>query len=68
MWLLLFVSLFGTTDTTLAFSMIFVGWVGFVARTRLFIITVKDSEFITASKSVVLQKLDWYTNMLYQGL
>ncbi|WAM01876.1 ABC transporter permease subunit [Mycoplasmopsis felis] len=55
-WLLLFVSLFGTTDTTLAFSMIFVGWVGFVARTRLFIITVKDSEFITASKSVGASK------------
>ncbi|MCU9934300.1 ABC transporter permease subunit [Mycoplasmopsis felis] len=61
-WLLLFVSLFGTTDTTLAFSMIFVGWVGFVARTRLFIITVKDSEFITASKSVGASK----TRLIYK--
>ncbi|MBN4084183.1 ABC transporter permease [Mycoplasma sp. CSL10166] len=55
-WLLLFVSLFGTTDLTLGFALIFIGWVGSVGRTRLFIITVKDSEFIKASKSVGASK------------
>lgn len=56
-WLLLFATLFGTTDLTLGFALIFVGWVGSVGRTRLFIITVKDSEFITASQSVGASKV-----------
>ncbi|VEU63616.1 ABC transporter permease [Mycoplasmopsis bovirhinis] len=55
-WLLLFATLFGTTDLTLGIALIFVGWVGSVGRTRLFIITVKDSEFITASQSVGASK------------
>ncbi|WBP83880.1 ABC transporter permease [Mycoplasmopsis edwardii] len=55
-WLLLFATLFGTTDLTLGFALIFVGWVGSVGRTRLFIITVKDSEFITASQSIGASK------------
>ncbi|AMD81188.1 peptide/nickel transport system permease protein [Mycoplasmopsis canis PG 14] len=55
-WLLLFATLFGTTDLTLGFALVFVGWVGSVGRTRLFIITVKDSEFITASQSIGASK------------
>ncbi|QNM93448.1 ABC transporter permease [Mycoplasma sp. Pen4] len=55
-WLLIFATTFGTTDLTLGFALVFVGWVGSVGRTRMFIITVKDSEFITASKSVGASK------------
>ncbi|MCU9934921.1 ABC transporter permease subunit [Mycoplasmopsis cynos] len=55
-WLLIFATTFGTTDLTLGFALVFVGWVGAVGRTRLFIITVKDSEFITASESVGASK------------
>ncbi|TDV24410.1 oligopeptide transport system permease protein [Mycoplasmopsis mustelae] len=56
-WLLIFVSLFGTTDLTLGIALVFIGWVGAVNGTRLFIITIKDSEFITVSKSVGASKL-----------
>lgn len=55
-WLLLFASTFGTSDWTLIFALVFTGWTGAVGGTRLFIITVKDSEFITASKSVGASK------------
>ncbi|QCZ36465.1 ABC transporter permease [Mycoplasma nasistruthionis] len=55
-WLLIFAATFGTTDLTLALALIFVGWVGSVGSTRLFVITVKDQEFITASKSVGASK------------
>ncbi|RIV16553.1 ABC transporter permease [Mycoplasmopsis gallopavonis] len=56
-WLLLFASTFGTSDLTLILALVFTGWTGSVGGTRLFIITVKDSEFITASKSVGASKL-----------
>ncbi|WP_426461466.1 ABC transporter permease [Mycoplasma hafezii] len=55
-WLLLFASTFGTSDLTLILALVFTGWTGAVGGTRMFIITVKDSEFITASKSVGASK------------
>ncbi|WP_406614707.1 ABC transporter permease [Mycoplasma corogypsi] len=55
-WLLLFASTFGTSDTTLILALVFTGWTGAVGGTRMYIITVKDSEFITASKSIGASK------------
>ncbi|MFV8480216.1 ABC transporter permease [Mycoplasma sp. AA7A] len=55
-WLLIFASTFGTTDLTLGIALVFIGWVGSVGSTRMFIITVKDQEYITASKSVGASK------------
>lgn len=56
-WLLLFASLWGTSNLTLIVALVFTGWTGAVDGTRMYIITVKDSEFITASKSVGASKL-----------
>lgn len=56
-WLLLFVTIFGSTDTALIIALIFVGWAGPVSRTRMFMITVKNEEYITASKSVGAKKV-----------
>ncbi|MHA3839158.1 ABC transporter permease [Mycoplasma sp. HF14] len=56
-WLLIFASTFGTTDLTLGIALVFIGWVGSVGSTRMFIITVKDQEYITASKSVGASKV-----------
>ncbi|QGZ97600.1 ABC transporter permease subunit [Mycoplasma sp. NEAQ87857] len=55
-WLLLFASTFGTSDLTLGIALVFTGWVGAVGGARLFTITVRDSEFITASKSIGASK------------
>lgn len=55
-WLLLFASVFGTSDLTLGLALIFVGWTGSVGGTRMFIITVKDEEYISASKSIGASK------------
>ncbi|MFV8401218.1 ABC transporter permease [Mycoplasma sp. 005V] len=55
-WLLIFASTFGTTDLTLGIALVVIGWVGSVGSTRMFIITVKDQEYITASKSVGASK------------
>nr|AJN18568.1 oligopeptide ABC transporter permease protein OppC [Mycoplasma sp. Ms02] len=56
-WLLLFASLFGTSDFTLGFALVFTGWTGPVGGTRMFILTVKDEEYITASKSIGTSKI-----------
>lgn len=56
-WLLIFASLFGTSDLSLGISLIVVGWPGSVGRSRTFIITVKDEEYITASKSIGVSKV-----------
>lgn len=55
-WLLTFVSVFGTSDIVLGFSLIFTGWTGSVGGARMYIITVKDEEYITASKSIGAKK------------
>lgn len=55
-WLLTFVSVFGTSDLVLGFSLIFTGWTGSVGGARMYIITVKDEEYITASKSIGAKK------------
>ncbi len=52
-WFLLLVSLFKEVNFgTLFLSLIIIGWVTPVYQTRLWMITVKDQEYITASKSI----------------
>lgn len=51
-WLLMFVSLWGEKDIVLICGLLFVGWTWPIGATRMFIITVKDEEYIVASKSV----------------
>ncbi|GIZ06268.1 ABC transporter permease [Metamycoplasma salivarium] len=51
-WLLLFISIFGTTQWALIGALIITGWAGPVSATRMFIITVKDEEYIVAAKSI----------------
>ncbi|BAP01052.1 oligopeptide ABC transporter permease protein [Mycoplasmopsis californica HAZ160_1] len=51
-WLLLFVSIWGTNPWVLIAGLLFVGWTGPIGVTRLFIITVKDEEYIIAAKSI----------------
>ncbi|MFL1059538.1 ABC transporter permease subunit, partial [Mycoplasmopsis synoviae] len=47
----------GTSDLTLAITLIVVGWPGSVGITKLYIITVKNSDFIQASKLVGASKI-----------
>ncbi|RMA78608.1 oligopeptide transport system permease protein [Metamycoplasma subdolum] len=51
-WLLMFVSFFGTNDGALIASLIIIGWPWPVYTTRLFVITVKNEEYITVAKSI----------------
>ncbi|WP_029609009.1 ABC transporter permease [Mycoplasma simbae] len=51
-WLLLFVTIWGTNPWVLIAGLLFVGWTGPIGVTRLFIITVKDEEYIIAAKSI----------------
>ncbi|MCT4469379.1 ABC transporter permease [Mycoplasma sp. HS2188] len=51
-WLLLFVTIWGTNPWVLIGGLLFVGWTGPIGVTRLFIITVKDEEYIMAAKSI----------------
>ncbi|TQC54218.1 ABC transporter permease [Mycoplasmopsis mucosicanis] len=51
-WLLLFVTVWGTNPWVLIAGLLFVGWTGPIGVTRLFIITVKDEEYILAAKSI----------------
>ncbi len=52
-WFLLLVSLFKNLNFgALFFSLVFVGWTAPVYQTRLWMITVKDQEYILASKSI----------------
>ncbi|MGX9340731.1 ABC transporter permease [Mycoplasma sp. 1573] len=51
-WMLLFVSILGVNNWALILSLIITGWAWPVSSTRMFIITVKDEEYITAAKSI----------------
>ncbi|ADN68843.1 ABC transporter permease [Mycoplasmopsis fermentans] len=51
-WLLLFISAAGTSEWVLIAGLLFVGWTWPIGATRMFIITVKDEEYIIAAKSV----------------
>ncbi|MFV9451663.1 ABC transporter permease [Mycoplasma sp. 4463] len=55
-WLLIFAATFGTSNLTLGIALVFIGWVRSVGSTRMFIITVKDQEYITASQSIGASK------------
>ncbi|WP_027120036.1 ABC transporter permease [[Mycoplasma] testudinis] len=57
LWILIFVSLFGTSNTALGIILVVTSWPAAVTGTRLFIITVKDNEFITASRSIGASKV-----------
>ncbi|WP_027334009.1 ABC transporter permease [Mycoplasma elephantis] len=49
---LMLVSILGTSNFALAVSLIVIGWTGPVSGTRMFIITVKDEEYILAAKAI----------------
>ncbi|KDE42082.1 peptide ABC transporter permease [Metamycoplasma hyosynoviae] len=51
-WLLLFTTIFGATHFALIAALVITGWAGPVSSTRMFIITIKDEEYITAAKSI----------------
>ncbi|WP_369085716.1 ABC transporter permease [Metamycoplasma spumans] len=51
-WILIFVSITGVNENALILALTIVGWPGFVGVTRLFIITVKNEEYITAAKAI----------------
>ncbi|AZZ65558.1 ABC transporter permease [Metamycoplasma phocicerebrale] len=51
-WILLFVSILGTNQWALIFALSIVGWPGFVGITRMFVITIKDEEYIKAAKAI----------------
>ncbi|WP_029906539.1 ABC transporter permease [Mycoplasmopsis opalescens] len=51
-WILMFVSIGGSNLWVLFAALIFTGWTGPIGVTRLYIITVKDEEYITASRSI----------------
>ncbi|WP_027120662.1 ABC transporter permease [Mycoplasmopsis lipofaciens] len=51
-WLLMFVSIWGPSNIVLILGLLFVGWTWPIGTTRMFIITVKDEEYIIAAKSV----------------
>lgn len=51
-WFIMLVSIMGTSSLSLAVALIVIGWVGPVGGTRMFVITVKDEEYIVASKSL----------------
>nr|WP_307917624.1 ABC transporter permease subunit [Mycoplasmopsis bovis] len=57
-WLLMFISLSkdGPNDWILIAGLLFTGWTWPIHSTRLFIITVKDEEYILASKSIGASK------------
>lgn len=56
-WILILVSLFGYNDLALGIILVITGWPSAVGGTRLFMIIVKDNEFIIASKSIGASKL-----------
>ncbi|UUD36985.1 Glutathione transport system permease protein gsiD [Mycoplasmopsis californica] len=49
---LMLVSILGTSNVSLAICLIVIGWTGPVAGTRMYVLTVKDEEYILAAKSV----------------
>ncbi|TPR53269.1 ABC transporter permease [Metamycoplasma neophronis] len=51
-WILLFVSVLGANESALILALTIVGWPGFVGLTRMFVITVKNEEYITAAKAI----------------
>ncbi|QSF13627.1 ABC transporter permease [Mycoplasma sp. Mirounga ES2805-ORL] len=51
-WLLMFVSLWGTSNNVLILGLLFSGWTWPIGTSRMFIITVKDEEYIVAAKSI----------------
>lgn len=51
-WILIFVTIFGATEWTLIFALSIVGWPGFVSVTRMYVITVKNEEYISAAKAI----------------
>ncbi|KKB26835.1 Oligopeptide transport system permease protein OppC [Mycoplasmopsis meleagridis] len=51
-WILIFISIMGSTQYALIFALSIVGWPGFVGTARLYVITVKNEEYISAAKAI----------------
>ncbi|ENY54096.1 ABC transporter permease [Metamycoplasma alkalescens] len=51
-WILIFVGIFGTNQVSLILAMSIAGWPLFVGLTRMYIITVKNEEYIVAAKAI----------------
>ncbi|VEU77928.1 ABC transporter permease [Mycoplasmopsis columbinasalis] len=51
-WILIFTALFGAHEGTLIITLSLVGWSGFVGGTRMYIITVKNEEYISAARAI----------------
>lgn len=51
-WILIFLTVFGPTQWTLIFTLSLVGWPSFVGITRMYVITVKNEEYIAAAKAI----------------
>lgn len=51
-WILIFVTVFGATELTLILALSIVGWPGFVSIARMYVITVKNEEYISAAKAI----------------
>ncbi|MBN4089193.1 ABC transporter permease [Mycoplasma enhydrae] len=51
-WILIFVALFGTKQVSLILAMSIAGWPVFVGITRMYVITVKNEEYIIAAKAI----------------
>ncbi|WP_277872277.1 ABC transporter permease [[Mycoplasma] falconis] len=51
-WMLMFVTILGANTWALIAALIIVGWPSFVSLTRMYIITVKNQEYITAAKAI----------------
>lgn len=51
-WILIFVGIFGTKQISLILAMSVAGWPLFVGLTRMYVITVKNEEYITAAKAI----------------
>ncbi|BAP39553.1 ABC transporter permease [Metamycoplasma canadense] len=51
-WILIFVGIFGTNQTSLILAMSIAGWPSFIGLTRLYVITVKNEEYISAAKAI----------------
>lgn len=51
-WILIFVGIFGTNQISLILAMSVAGWPAFVGITRMYVITVKNEEYISAAKAI----------------
>ncbi|PZV98755.1 ABC transporter permease [Metamycoplasma auris] len=51
-WILILVGIFGTNQVSLILAMSLAGWPLFVSLTRMYVITVKNEEYISAARAI----------------